>query len=490
MTGDRAETTGVGRIDWLALAIVGIGGVLLRLLYLDQPMRYDEAYSFLYFALPSLRTAVSDYTVPNNHIFHTVLVWISTHLFGSSPQAIRLPVFFAGLLSVPAAWFAARSLAGRGAGLFAAALTAVLPSLLLYSTNARAYMLVGLGTLLLVWVGSRLLDEESLSHWMVIVVIGALGLWAAPVMLYPLGVVMWWLLAERVRTDGARGALRFVPRLGAAAALIGVLTIILYLPVLLRGGAGQLTNNRFVKPGTWAEVATQLVILARDLRALLGLGLSRVEVVLALLIALVGVGAPGEHRQRRITLASATTVWCLALMLITRRLPPPRVLLFLAPMGCLFLGVGFSWLASRLRAERIEAQAIAATLVFALLAAQEIRSRSVLASEETDWIGMRDARDIANLILGAPSDDRVVINRSSEPPLDYYLFQLTHKRLEKFMGPTHRGRVLLVLDDRHGQTIARVLRVHPEINWDSLGQPTLLRRFPGSSVYAFGARAP
>lgn len=307
MTGDRAETTGVGRIDWPALAIVGIGGVLLRLLYLDQPMRYDEAYSFLYFALPSLRTAVSDYTVPNNHIFHTVLVWISTHLFGSSPQAIRLPVFFAGLLSVPAAWFAARSLAGRGAGLFAAALTAVLPSLLLYSTNARAYMLVGLGTLLLVWVGSRLLDEESLSHWMVIVVIGALGLWAAPVMLYPLGVVMWWLLAERVRTDGARGALRFVPRLGAAAALIGVLTIILYLPVLLRGGAGQLTNNRFVKPGTWAEVATQLVILARDLRALLGLGLSRVEVVLALLIALVGVGAPGEHRQRRMTLASART---------------------------------------------------------------------------------------------------------------------------------------------------------------------------------------
>lgn len=230
MTGARdeaTEATEAGRIDWLALAIVGIGGVLLRVLYLDQPMRYDEAYSFLYFALPSLRTAVSDYTVPNNHIFHTVLVWISTHLLGESPWAIRLPVFVAGLLSVPAAWFAARSLAGRGAGLFAAALTAVLPSLLLYSTNARAYTLVGLGTLLLIWVGNRLLDEESLSLWMAIVGIGALGLWAAPVMLYPLGAVLAWLLVERVRTDGGRGAPRFVPRLAAAAALIGVLTIIL-----------------------------------------------------------------------------------------------------------------------------------------------------------------------------------------------------------------------------------------------------------------------
>ena len=46
--------------DWLALAIIVAGSVALRLLYIGQPMRYDEAYSYLYFALPSLRTAVCD----------------------------------------------------------------------------------------------------------------------------------------------------------------------------------------------------------------------------------------------------------------------------------------------------------------------------------------------------------------------------------------------------------------------------------------------
>jgi hypothetical protein len=489
------DATGVSRAEWIALAILVASALALRLRYLGQPMRNDEAYSYLYFALPSLRTAVSDYTVPNNHVFHTVLVWAATRLFGNSPEVIRLPALIAGVLCVPATWMVARALAGpdapgRGAGLLAAAAVAVLPALLLYSTNARAYMLICLATLLLVWIGERLLQAESLALWAAVIVVGALGMWAAPVMLYPLGAVSLWLMLEHARTDGARGALRFVPRIAAAAAAVLALAALLYLPVLLRSGPAVLTGNRFVEPLTWSGLVAQRAPFARALRELLGLGLSRLELLGALLVALLGVLAPAEGRARRATLAIATAAWCGVLILATRRPPPARVLLFLAPLWCVYVGIGLSWLVSRIRVPRAPVHALGAVLLFALLAVQAVRSRAVLESEETDWIGMRDARALAALIASGRAGDRIVINRSSSPPLDYYLYRLTGRRLADFANAERRTRVLLVLDDRHGQTLQRVMPLHREVEWTSLGPPTLLRRFPGASVYAFATRVP
>ena len=433
---------------------------------------------------------MSDYTVPNNHVFHTVMVWATTRLFGSSPQAIRIPVLIAGVLTVSAVWLVARALAGRGAGLFAAAIAAALPPLILYSTNARGYMLVSLAAMLLVWLGDRLLDGESPRRWIAFVVIGALGMWCLPVMLYPLGAVSLWLLAEHARRGGARDALRFVTRLGAAMAAVIVLTAMLYLPVILRGDVSLLVGNRFVRPLTWSELASQLAPFAHGMRELLGLGLPLIAVALAGLVALLGVAVPGEHRARRVTLAFATALWCCALMLATRRPPPPRILLFLAPLWCVYLGIGLSWLAGLVRAERVPVQAFGAVLVFGLLGVQVVRSRAVLQSEETDWIGMRDARDVAALVAAGRSDDRIVINRSSGPPLDYYLYHLTGQRLSAFMGEERHGRVLLVLDERHGQKLPRLLPLHPEVAWTTLGRPALLKQFPGASVYAFSAGTP
>ena len=167
----RAALAAVRREEWITLGVILVGAAAIRLFYLGQPMRNDEAYSYLYFALPGLRTAVSDYAVPNNHIFHTVLVWSATQLFGHGPEVIRLPVLIAGLFAVVAVWLATRSLAGAGAALFAAAVSAALPAMILYSTNARAYMIICLGTMLLIWIGSRMLEKESLSQWAAFVVI-------------------------------------------------------------------------------------------------------------------------------------------------------------------------------------------------------------------------------------------------------------------------------------------------------------------------------
>ena len=60
-------------------------------------MRFDEAFTFLRFASQPLLEGLTTYAEPNNHLFHTLLVHISTSLFGDQPWAIRLPALLAGV---------------------------------------------------------------------------------------------------------------------------------------------------------------------------------------------------------------------------------------------------------------------------------------------------------------------------------------------------------------------------------------------------------
>ena len=68
-------------------------------------MRYDESYTFQYHASQDVLNLVSDYTTPNNHIFHSLLVHCSYLLWGDSPAALRLPALLAHRLRGPAGRF-------------------------------------------------------------------------------------------------------------------------------------------------------------------------------------------------------------------------------------------------------------------------------------------------------------------------------------------------------------------------------------------------
>ena len=59
-----------GAMGWLlALTLVGLG---IRLWFLGQPMRYDEAHTYLAFVFPR-NMRLFFYGVPNNHVAHTLM---------------------------------------------------------------------------------------------------------------------------------------------------------------------------------------------------------------------------------------------------------------------------------------------------------------------------------------------------------------------------------------------------------------------------------
>jgi hypothetical protein len=111
-------------VDGVAVALLALVGLVLRLAFLQQPMRYDEALSFNEFASRPLYYALSFYPEPNNHLLNTLLVHLLYAVLGSDPWVLRVPALVAGVLLVPATYTLGRMLATREAALLAAGLVA------------------------------------------------------------------------------------------------------------------------------------------------------------------------------------------------------------------------------------------------------------------------------------------------------------------------------------------------------------------------------
>jgi hypothetical protein len=320
----------------IGLAALVILGTAVRLGYaVALPIRTDEAFTYNEYAAKSLE-GVFSYTFPNNHLLNTLLIHAATARLGMAPWVVRLPALIAGVLLIPATHALVRRLAGRSAALLAAALVAGSSPLIAYSADGRGYTLLALCSTTLAAVAARLADHERLRDWAAFAVLGPLGFFAIPVMLYPYGGVVLWMVLTPGRTV-RRDRLALVLVISAAA------TLLLYLPVLARSGVEALVANRFVAPLPWNRVV-------RELPATLGRAWLQWngDLPRPLAIALAGCAVLGLARAirrrgsggRMFGLTATVLGWSLGVALLQRVAPYERVWLFLAPLyaGCVACG--------------------------------------------------------------------------------------------------------------------------------------------------------
>lgn len=341
------------RDRWILLLIIGVS-ILLRATLLDRPVNHDEAYTAVTWAPGPLRYIIEDYHLPNNHIFHTVLVSLTYHLFGSQPWSIRLPALFAGLLLIPAGYGLTRRWYGQAAGLIAAGLIAIAPVITDYSTIARGYSLFMLLSLLVFWLAARLVRKNNLFEWLLLVLFAALGFWTVPMMLYPFGAVCVWIGMTAFLDPQSRqaygGSLRLLETLLAAGILTIFLTGLLYSPVLLHSGLGPLINNPFIAPLSFEEFWPTL--LASRLPETLtewsrGFG----QAGLAILMLGVFLSLIFHRQSGRYTIHAlgAVLLWMIPVLLLRRPNAWPRTWSYIYPIGFIWAAAGWAGLADWLR---------------------------------------------------------------------------------------------------------------------------------------------
>ena len=458
-----------------ALIAVLVTGIALRLAFLDVPMRYDEAATYNAYVSKPLYIGLSNYSAPNNHLFHTFLAKLSVETFGSAPWVVRLPALLAGIAVIPATFGLARILYGRTAALLAAALVATSSTMVEYSTNARGYTLVALFTLSALIAATRVLEHGGAGAWAALGVSGALGLYAVPVMIYALGgVYLWVLLNQMARRRPVRD---LIVGLVGSLSLTGVLAVLLYGPVFAAMGVGSVTSNYFVEPQPWWDFLDALPRHTWDTIGTWERDLPTI-IVVALAIGLLAslVLTPRISRYPFPPLL-AVLVWALPVLAVQRVVPFTRVWLFVVPLVLAASAGFYGWVLGQARG-RLPLGELMAVLVLAGGTSLVLSADSVRTSRETG--ALLDGPAVAEYLRHTLRAGDSVVATGSEAILEYYLQRKGYDASTVIWGEPGR-RIVLVVNRLGNQTVDRLMEDIP--GRPALSPPRLLREWPSAQVY-------
>lgn len=243
----------------LAIAIFG------RWALINRPMMHDESYTFIAFARHPLRQVISDYHLPNNHIFNSVLIHFMYALVGNpGPVVVRFPTFLAGVLVCFSAFFFVRREYGKWPALVTSAILAVTPWLIEQSVNGRGYMLMALFTIWMVSLAFIVRRKRNRFAWVLLIIVSVLNLWTIPIALYPFSIVSVWLLLSGLIgdiDDAYEGLWNFLKYLIGFGVASGVITFLFYSPIFFIGsGWNSFFNNPFVSALSWNDFTQSLPI--------------------------------------------------------------------------------------------------------------------------------------------------------------------------------------------------------------------------------------
>jgi hypothetical protein len=460
------------------LGLVVIVGAAVRLSLLNRVLRNDEVVTATRHGV-DLVTAITDYSAPNNHILHTVLVNVSTSLFGMDPWAIRLPAFLFGVgLIVTVDWWISSATGKRTAGLLAAAFVAGSSMLIEYSTLARGYTMVALAFVVLLEISRRLLEGPSLRLWVGWVAVSTAGLITVPVFVFPLATVgVWFVLTAVTRHRGQA----LLGQLAISLLLVGVLTALAYTPAAITTGLDAIISNPFVRSESWSELPGDWYRLIANL----------VSLVLRDEIAAVAYGIlfiVAIALNRRIFGSPLTPVvgllGPLALVIGRQVAPPQRVWLYLWPLVLGMAGAALAVLLDRWL-PRLAGRYLTIPLLAVLIAST--MGVATLASGEVPRSGeggpFHDALEVTELLMGVLEDsDRVLVNSHPRWVLDYYLSP--EQRSDPAMARDFENaqRVFVVVYHPRAQTLEGVL-AESSFPVTEFSDPSLLWTLPDTEVY-------
>ncbi len=311
---------------------------------------------------------------------------------------------------------------------------------------------------MLLLLADRLRAAARSGDWMAFAIVGALGLYTIPVMLYPLGIAAGWLLlVARAEGDPAR---RRRLAIGATVSTIaaGAMAIVLYLPIIRTAALGVLAGNRFVQPSPWPVFLRAVPRHLLDTLVAWTAPLPWWMVPVVLGVAFVGL--PRGADARRPSLALAAALWCSILLAATHRVPFVRVWLFLLPLFLLAVARGALRLAAHTRASRpLQRLGAPAGATIAALLVTVVALASDAARRSDDTGAFRAAREVTALLADElRAGDRVLAPIPTNGPLLYYFDEAALDTALLTTPAAATRRAFLVLDPQRGQTLDWAVR--------------------------------
>jgi len=245
----------ISNSDKLFLISIFLIGLFVRVAFIDQPMRYDESFTYLNYVENFKKLFL--YSAPNNHVLHTLLTKLNTILFGNEPQVIRLTALIFGLILIPISFFISKK--QEFSGYFVALIYATFPYLILYSTYARGYTILVFSTLIMIYLGDKIIAEAKKRLIISLSLVSSIGLYAIPLMILPIFGIYLWISSYLILCKGniKQYLINFLfPSIG----LIVFFSTIAYLPVFFSTGIVSFFPVETLKEKSIYEVISGLNI--------------------------------------------------------------------------------------------------------------------------------------------------------------------------------------------------------------------------------------
>ena len=223
----------------------------------------DEAFSWLFFASQGVFVTVSNYPVPNNHVFYNLCSIFWSNFVGDQILAMRLTSILAfwGLLLLIFYYFLKTT--NFPTALFALMLIGLGFSQAVFAVQGRGYMLVALCFLVALWSLQAYLQNYHKGYLIVFMKACFVGFWTIPVFLYVFLSFYAYLLFVVWRKKKQRKL--FIDWFGVGV-LIGALVYLCYCPILMYSGFSALAGNENVSPKTYDSAWFFGYILSISLR--------------------------------------------------------------------------------------------------------------------------------------------------------------------------------------------------------------------------------
>ena len=470
----------------IGLGVVTLIGLSLRLIYLNEPIRGDEAYTFTQYARRPLFLGLTQYYVPNNHFLNTMLMRFSYLVFGNEPWALRIPVLCAGVLLIPATYFVGVRLYSSGVGLVASALVSSCSVLIEFSTNARGYTLLSLLFLCLFGLATYLYHSKNSAAWIAYIALSVAGFFTLPTMVYGYSIVALWLLTILIsnRTSIRKG--HSFTYLLSSSVVIACITLLVYWPVwvisdafadaLFRHGAMERGKIFSLLPNYVWHVYLHWT---RDLPEALIWGT----------LGLFCLGAVGSRvaDRGRVPMALVTAIAIFSLLIVRPVLPFYRVWLFLLPLYFLVVSVGILNLISVVRRKTISAGAgLWLGLAMMIVVSQgsvTLAKDSVRISKATGtFLGGEQA--VSYIASRMNQNDVVTTSNYTSANVRYYLdrgrssAKLTWS-VEEMVGS---WRVFIIVNTLYDETAPGLVE-YSTLRQAGFNEPALFATFPHTKVF-------
>jgi hypothetical protein len=229
---------------YVALCFIVVTAIVLRALYLDSPIRYDEAFSYLNFIRHPFYSIITDYSYPNNHVLYSLFSKMTVVVLGASRYTVRLTACFAGVGVIFCGYFLFSKLYDEATSFLIAFGLAVLPIMVDMSVNGRGYSMLVLFFLVSVLSMTCWIHSNSRKWLIYTIIFFAMGLYTIPIMIFYAPLLFAISFCYR-SLEGYIGWLKQVTFIIVSSALLAML---FYLPLVCSSGISSLFANSFVKP--------------------------------------------------------------------------------------------------------------------------------------------------------------------------------------------------------------------------------------------------